>query len=824
MLPRIRLKHVLFITFTLIASLPVLILAGWVQQSALDKEVAAVEEKHLLVAQNLTGDLTRYIIDVESSFKLVARNLMKGNDIEGVSEHLASLYLRYIRIIDTEGVIVSQVATKPKIKTKPFLADTLQILEPIMKKARVAPEKVHYSNMVRTGEDETTFYLVQALPKDLYVIGALSTTHIQQAQKKVTFGRRGHAAIVDRTGRAIAHPIPSWVKSMKDMSFLPPVEFMMQGKTGVSKFFTPAMQADMVAGYTTVPRVGWGVMIPQPFEELEERANDVQIIALTIALIGIAIAGFISWYIAGILSQPIQSVVDATQFESDENQNPMVSEVSVTHRFIPRELCELVNSFNLMRSKLNIITSKLHSKIDLANEEVKNQNIKLQKYSDELLETNEKLETEVEERRKAQEESATHSSRLRSLYNVTQLQDLTHDEKILSVLSLGREFFNAEIGRVCEIDEANGINTVKYVVAPDELDIKSGNTAELYKTFCKIPFAKEDVISISNVGKTDWKNQAYYQSSGVEAYLATVIWVAGKKYGTINFASLTPRTGPFSESDIDFIRIMSQWVGISMERRVAVERDNARSAAEAANQAKGTFLANMSHELRTPINAILGYGEILLEDCEEFGNEQMKQDLEKIQLAGTHLTKIISNILDLSRIEAGKIEINCNDIDIASLLNEVANTARPLTTKNKNKFSIQLSDNVGGMYSDATIIRQVLLNIISNAAKFTTDGLINLEAGAKNISGIEHVIFTVSDTGIGMTEDQIEIIFNEFSQASSVASSQDVGIGLGLSISKKYCALLNGYMTVTSNPGKGSRFCVTLPRTFQDNTAIQLVV
>lgn len=809
---RIRLKQVLFLTFTLIASLPVLILAVWVQQSALDKEKAAVVEKHLLVAHNLTGDLARYIMDIESSFRLISKNLINDKEIEGVDEHLDSLYLRYIAVIDSEGHVSKHVNAKSTSNTNLDQAKTLHLLFPVMEQARAEPEKIHYSNMVRTGENETTFYLVQAISNNQYVIGALSTTHIQQAQKKVTFGRRGHAAIVDRTGRAIAHPIPGWVKTMKDMSFLPPVAEMKLGKTGVSQFYTPAMQADMVAGYTVVPGVGWGVMIPQPFEELEERANDVQLIALTIALMGIAIAGLISWYIAGLLSDPIQSVVDATLIGSDDDNTNIVSEVSTSYRFIPHELRELLNSFNLMRNRINIMTSQLHSKINLANEEVKNQNLQLKHYSNQLLEANDKLGVEVVERRKAQEESALQSRRLRALYNASQLQDLSHDEKILSVLKLGCEFFNTEIGRVCEIDQARNISTIKYVIAPGSKELRSGKVSDLDKTFCIIPYTREDVVSISNISTSEWKKEACAIHANVDAYLATVIWVNGKKYGTISFSNISPRHAPFTESDVDFIKIMAQWVGVAMERRISVERENARSAAEAASEAKGSFLANMSHELRTPINAILGYGEILIEDCEELGNAQMKQDLERIRIAGTHLTKLISNILDLSKIEAGKVDVNHEAIDIGLLVNEMVDTTRPLVEKNSNDYIIDVGENVADIYSDATIIRQILLNLIGNAAKFTKNGLIRLSVSNVIENGVESVLFSVSDTGIGMTEDQLKIVFNEFSQANSTTRSEYGGIGLGLSISKRYCELLQGHIGVTSTLNKGTEFNFVLPR------------
>jgi len=817
-LPRIRLKHVLFLTFTLIASVPVLFLAVWVEHSALSKEIAAVKEKHLLVAHNLTGDLTRYIIDVESSFQLVARNLISDNKIEGLAEHLDSLYLRDIAITNSHGAVEKQITAASQIKPEEYSPETLHLLLPLMKQAQSSMGKIFYSDMVRTGPEQTTFYLVEAMPGDVFIIGALSTNHVLEAQKKVTFGRRGHAAIVDRTGRAIAHPIPDWVKTSKDMSFLPPVAMMKQGATGVSQFFTPAMQADMVAGYTTVPRVGWGVMVPQPFEELEERATDVQIIALMIALAGIGIAGLISWYIAGILSQPIQSVVDATKFDSDEKQNPLVSEVSTTHRFIPHELRELLNAFNLMREKLNAMTSRLYSKIDLASEELKNQNTQLKEYSDKLLETNEMLGKEVVERRKAEEESALQSRRLRALYDATQLKNISHDDKIRNVLKLGCEFFHMEIGRVCEIDSINNTNTVVYVVAPEEYGIETGKVSELDKTFCKFPYSSEELVSISNVGLSMWRNEICYQYSNLESYLATVIWVDGKKYGTLNFCSLSPSSHPFSDSDHSFLKIMAQWVGISMERRISMKREQERSAAEAASEAKGRFLANMSHELRTPINAILGYGELLIEECEETGNKQMLKDLEKIQIAGTHLTKLISNILDLSKIEAGKLDIHYATHNVKDLITEVLDTARPLINKNNNQISVKIADDIGDMHSDKTIVQQILLNLISNAAKFTTDGQIKLEVTETMVNKKEHIVFTVSDNGIGMTEEQIKIVFNEFSQANSTSSPRSGGIGLGLNISKRYCTLLNGKISAISKIDAGSQFCVILPRN-TDNEA-----
>lgn len=350
MAPRIRLHTILFLLFTLIASVPVLMLDGWVQQSALNKEIAAVKEKHLLVAHNLTGDLSSYATSVKSAFRLVSRNLAQAKSIDGFPELLQTLNFYHISVINADGNVIRTVSSTSFTGEANITPATLKTLQPFMQMVSAQAGNILFSDLIRGVNNDPTLYLLQALPNGQFAIGALSTQHFIEAQQKVTFGRRGHAAIVDRTGHAIAHPLKEWRESMKDMSSIPPVALMMQGKTGVAKFFTPAMQADMIAGYTTVPEVGWGVMIPQPFEELQERAKDVRYVALAIALLGIAIAGFISWYLAGILARPIQAVVDAARGVPQGNS---ISHASTSQRFVPPELRELMGSFNQMVDEIH---------------------------------------------------------------------------------------------------------------------------------------------------------------------------------------------------------------------------------------------------------------------------------------------------------------------------------------------------------------------------------------------------------------------------------------------------------------------------------------
>jgi diguanylate cyclase (GGDEF)-like protein len=320
----------------------------------LNNEIEAVKEKHLLVAHNLTGDLTRYIIDVESSFRLIATNLAGNNKLEGVVAHIDSLFIRYIKIVNDDGYIINSVNSS-KNDNKYINSDIVAALRPILEKSKKHPHDVFYSDMMRDENNAATFFLIKSIDSNRYAIASLTTEHVITAQQKVIFGKRGHAAIVDKTGRVIAHPVKNWVSTMKDLSAIEPIKKMMQGQTGVSQFYSPAMKEIMVAGYTVVPTVGWGVMIPQPYAELEERTAEIRFVAFIITILGIAIAGAIGWILAGILSRPIQSIVDSIKLKSTE-QN--LSKAITQHRFIPFELKELLASFNHM---VDVIKTKNNS-------------------------------------------------------------------------------------------------------------------------------------------------------------------------------------------------------------------------------------------------------------------------------------------------------------------------------------------------------------------------------------------------------------------------------------------------------------------------------
>jgi len=296
---------------------------------------------------------------------------------------------------------------------------------------------------------------------------------------------------------------------------------------------------------------------------------------------------------------------------------------------------------------------------------------------------------------------------------------------------------------------------------------------------------------------------------GYHSILGVPLLREGMPTGALVLARRSVRA--FTDRQIELVTNFASQAVIAIENvRLFDEIQDKSRQLELASERKSQFLASMSHELRTPLNAIIGLTDMLVTNAARFGTEKAQEPLQRVNRAGTHLLGLINQVLDLSKIEAGKLELNPQTVQLAPLINEVIGTAGQLAEQNKNRLVVDTQENLGALTVDPMRLRQILLNLLSNACKFTKEGEVRLRA-RRVANGREWIELAVADTGIGMTPEQQAKLFEEFSQGDAMTAQRFGGTGLGLALSRKLARMMGGDVTVTSEPGKGSVFAVRLP-------------
>jgi signal transduction histidine kinase len=393
---------------------------------------------------------------------------------------------------------------------------------------------------------------------------------------------------------------------------------------------------------------------------------------------------------------------------------------------------------------------------------------------------------------------------------------LDHDTVLATIVSRAVQLSGSFSGIIYEFDETTRTFRARatHRISPEHLEtlraapIRLGEGAVGRAGLTREPVEVSDVQAEGQPVAPQVREQL--RREGLRALLAVPLVREDRLLGGLVIVRHEP--SEFAPAVVDLLKTFASQSALAIQNaRLFQEIQDKSRELEVASEHKSRFVANMSHELRTPLNAIIGYSEMLHEEAQDVGQEDFLPDLRNIQVAGRHLLGLINEILDLSKIEAGKMELFLERFDVPTLVLDVVATVQPLVEKNANTLEVDCDAGLGSMFADVTKVRQALFNLLSNAGKFTTRGSIVLDVAPEAEGGSPWIRFRVSDSGIGMTPEQMENLFQAFSQADASTTRQYGGTGLGLAISRTFCQMMGGDITVESQLGHGSTFTIRLP-------------
>jgi signal transduction histidine kinase len=400
---------------------------------------------------------------------------------------------------------------------------------------------------------------------------------------------------------------------------------------------------------------------------------------------------------------------------------------------------------------------------------------------------------------------------LRALGVVTQAVNSTLDLQTVldTIVAKATQLSDTDAGVIYVFDEANCVFQLRatYGMTADMIAVMKDHHAD-FSEAVRAATQRREPDQITDLQPSSRANELV-MSLGYRARLVVPLLTPDRTVGALVVRRKAP--GEFPKNTIELLQTFAAQsvLAIQNARLFSEIEEKSRQLAEASEH-KSQFVSSMSHELRTPLNAIIGLTEMMVTNAARFGTERAVEPLQRVNRAGQHLLGLINQVLDLSKIEAGKLELNPQTVQLAPLIDDVAGTARQLAEQNKNRLLNEVQENLGTLTVDPMRLRQILLNLLSNACKFTKEGEVALRGRRVNNGG-PWIELSVTDTGIGMTPEQQGKLFEEFSQAEATTAQRFGGTGLGLAITRKLARMMGGDVTVTSKPGKGSVFTVRLP-------------
>jgi signal transduction histidine kinase/CheY-like chemotaxis protein len=649
--------------------------------------------------------------------------------------------------------------------------------------------KVYYGPVYFRRESEPYMTLaIAGTRRDAGVsVAEVNLKLIWDVVSQIKVGERGHAYVVDAQGRLIAHPDISLVLRNTDMSKLAQVRAARASASGgEDAAASPVQESENIEGrkvltaYARVAPLGWLMFVELPAEEAYaplyaalKRLGFVLLAALCIAVL----AGM---FLAGRMVGPIQALrTGAARLGGGDLSQRIAVKTG-------DELEALADQFNAMAGQLQESYAGLEKKVEERTHE---------------------LETRSHE-------LAQSVGELRALGEVTQAVNSTLDlATVLStIVAKAVELSGTEAGSIYVVDPTTQVLQLRASHGMSEELIAELNQQgiDLSEKTIADAAAKRAPVQVADLKDAAPSSVlSILLRAGFRALLVVPLLGPEGLIGMLVVRRKAP--GEFPQHTVDLLQTFAAQSVLAIQNaNLFTEVEEKSRQLELASQHKSQFVASMSHELRTPLNAIIGLTEMMVSNAPRFGTEKAAEPLRRVHRAGTHLLGLINQVLDLSKIEAGKLELSPETVNLAPLLEDVIGTARQLAEQNKNRLVLEAQENLGQLTVDPMRLRQILLNLLSNACKFTKQGEVALRV-KRVVDGRNWIEIAVADTGIGMTPEQQAKLFEEFTQADSSTARQYGGTGLGLAITRKLARMMGGDVTVASEPGNGSVFTVRLP-------------